>query len=492
MPREITESQNLHEQLMHRGAMLAESEQWKPYMEGLEGPTRDITAVLLENEKQYFDRLDETTKVAQIGNFLKFAFPMVRAIFPQLIAMDIVSVQPMQGPVSLVFYLDFLYGTTKGNILKGDRLYRSGFPLQANDTSTEWDGHDTDYLFSSETVTLEQIIALDGTTPDTVSYTMTYKPTRPTSVELWLGQTRSNAVKIGTSNADGSFTSLGVTVGGQVTSVTGAAGSVNFDTGVISGVSVAYGTLNTTWIIYVTYKYISEGTTQVPEIDLQLQSTAVTADTRKLKANWSVEAANDLRALQNLDVEAELSAVLADEIRFEIDREIITDLIALSTSHGIPVKNFDRTPPSGISYYEHKMNFFDHLIIQSNQIFKMTRRAAGNFLVGGIEVANLIEALPGFQPTNIVGNGVVKIGNLKGQFDVYKDPYMTTTQYVMGYKGPSFLDAGYVFAPYVPLYTTPTFVLADFVGTKGMMTRYGKKTINNRFYIQGAVTGTQI
>jgi hypothetical protein len=146
------------------------------------------------------------------------------------------------------------------------------------------------------------------------------------------------------------------------------------------------------------------------------------------------------------------------------------------------------------------MEFYDELVAQSNRIFRMTRRAAGNFVVAGIDVCDTIEALPGFQPTNVVGNGVVKIGTVKGQWDVYKDPYLVGNigtdpnqignEYLMGYKGSSFLDAGFVFAPYIPLYTTPTYVFADFVGTKGIMSRYGKKVINNRFYVGGRVIGS--
>jgi hypothetical protein len=485
-------SKSMFESTMALGSQLANTK-WADYVEGLEGSTRDITALLLENEAQYLDNLDETTKVVNIGNFYKFAFPMVRAIFPNLIAMDIVSVQPMSGPVSLVFYLDFIYGTTKGDITKGDRLTRSGFPASTDiNDPTMYDGHDSNYLYSSETVNLEDTgLVLDGSGALTVTTStgkFTYKPVRPTSASLWAGASRATAVKIADSNADGTWAD--VAGGATVT-----AGSIDFSAGVFATV-IAGGTA--AHKVFVSYKFQAEGTSQVMEIDLQLQSTSVTAERRALKANWSVEAANDLRALHNLDVEAELTAVLADEIRFEIDREIIEDLntISTSTTGGNPARTWSRDLSTlNYAYYEKKMEFYDELIAMSNLILKQTRRAGGNFVVCGLDVANTIEALPGFQPTNVVGNGVVKVGTIRGQYDVYKDPYLTGSngqgnEYIMGYKGNSFLDAGFVFAPYIPLYTTPTYVFTDFVGSKGMMSRYGKKVINNRFYLKGRVTNS--
>lgn len=479
---------SIEEQTLSTGEQLSEGF-WAPYVNDLlethGQTTRDITACLLENQRTYLDSLEETTKAQNVGNFLKFAFPMVRAIFPNLVAMDLVSVQPMQGPVSLVFYLDFIYGSNKGDISRGQRVYNSGYPHQTNDDPALYDGHDSNYLYSSEKVPMEDtgaIVAGDGTSA-LVNYQARYLPIKTASVEIWVGATRADSIKLGVALADGSIAD--VTAAGGV-AISGAAGAVNTATGKLNGISIAGGTAGDK--VFVTYVYSSEGTNQVMEIDLQLTSTSVEANPRKLKANWSVEAANDLKALHNLDVEAELTAVLADQIRFELDREIIEDLRAMSTSHGVPMKAWSKSTGGNYSYYEKKMEFYDELIERSNQIFKMTRRASGNFVVMGIDVANVVEALPGFQPSNVTGNGVVKSGTLRGQWDIYKDPYFKSDQYLVGYKGNSFLDAGYVFAPYIPLFTTPTYMFADFVGTKGMMTRYGKKIINNRFYVAGNVT----
>jgi hypothetical protein len=482
---ETSNDKSLVESTLAVGSRLA-STKWAEYCEGLEGTTRDITALLLENEAQYLASLDETTKVVNIGNFYKFAFPMVRAIFPNLVAMDIVSVQPMAGPVSLVFYLDFIYGTTKGDITAGDRLMKAGYPHATAQNEANFDGHDSKNQYSSEFVNLEDA-GIDTDADGIATFTgrfVTYKPVRPTSLQIFFGESRTTKVLVATANADGSFTAQN--------SSTLSGVSINHSTGALAGTITlaAQAEVN----VYFSYKYAAEGTDQVMEIDLQLQSTSVQAERRALKAKWSVEAANDLKALHQLDVEAELTAVLADEIRFEIDREIIQDLDDVATSHGLGVKVWSKNI-AGINYayYERKMELYDEFIAQSNNIFRMTRRAGGNFIVAGIEVSNVIEALPGFQPANVVGNGVVKTGTIRGQWDVFKDPYYEGNnglgnEYIMGYKGSSFLDAGFVFAPYIPLYTTPTYVFADFVGTKGMMSRYGKKVINNRFYVKGRIT----
>ena len=131
-----------------------------------------------------------------------------------------------------------------------------------------------------------------------------------------------------------------------------------------------------------------------------------------------------------------------------------------------------------MSYNDHKQTFIDALIEASNLIFRATRRGTGNFVVCGTNVSNVVESLYGFRPQAVAGNGVVFVGTLQGRWSIYKDPYMDADTFLVGWKGGSFLEAGYVFAPYVPLYTTPTYVLDDMLNRKGMMSQYGVKAIN--------------
>jgi len=150
--------------------------------------------------------------------------------------------------------------------------------------------------------------------------------------------------------------------------------------------------------------------------------------------------------------------------------------------------SFDRKLPTGVSWTEHKQAFLDTLVEASNLIFQQTRRATGNWVVAGVEVCNIIETLPGFVPSGATGGmGVMKIGTLQGKWDCYKDPYMTATDFLVGYKGVSFLETGYIYAPYIPLYETPTITLDDFVVRKALGTQYGKKVVWDKFYCSGNV-----
>jgi hypothetical protein len=145
-----------------------------------------------------------------------------------------------------------------------------------------------------------------------------------------------------------------------------------------------------------------------------------------------------------------------------------------------------------VSFFEHKMTIVDVFIRHSNAIFQATRRATGNWIVMGTSVANVVESLPIFKPTTVTGSGVVYMGDLQGKWRIYKDPYMDPDTFIMGHRGESFMDTGYIYAPWIPLYTTPTVYLDDFVGRKGLLTQYAKKIVNGLFYSQGKVVHGQL
>jgi hypothetical protein len=401
--------------------MLSESK-WQMECQGLQGFDAACTAVLLENMEKHFGGLNETTKAVSVGDFEKFAFPIVRAVFPNLIANEIVSVQPMSGPISLIFYLDFLYGSTKGT---GDAA------------QTTFDG------------------------------ALTWLPARAGTVTLTDGTE--------------TFTDDGA---GVLTGDLGGSGTVDYSTGLVE---VTFNTApGAAAPLTSTYEFDMEGNSNLPQIDLRLTSTPVQARPRKLRARWSLEAAQNLQALHGLDAEAELVAVIAEEIKKEIDRTILEDLDkgAIGGSG-----SFDRKVPDGISFTEHKLSFIDTLVEMSNEIFRITQRAHANWIVTGMQGASIIETLPTFksEPVPAGVTGPVRIGVLNGRWAVYKDPQQAVDRFLVGYKGGSFLDAGYVYAPFIPLYTTPTVLLDDFLGRKGLATRFGKKFVNGRYYSKGTI-----
>ena len=447
-------------QMLNPGMALAESARWRPLVESLDsGFDKALVAQMLENERQYIDGLSEEVRIQNIGSYEKFVFPVIRATFPNLIAKDLVSVQPMTGPTSLVFYLDAVYGNDKGAVKAGDTM----FSAQR--------GHLADDQYSSEKISGEVIkVAASLGSGATTTGTLDYHSARPGTVTI----------------TDGSVTFTDNGVGGLVPSTGSHTGSINYTTGAWSITYVSTGPADGTEIS-ATYLYNSEGSSYVPIIDLTISSVPVVAKPHKLRAHWSVEAATNLRALHSMDAEAELVSLLTEKLRWDIDRKIISDLWSIAGAGSV---SFDKTPDTGISWNDHKQTFIDTLIEGSNLIFKQTRRGSANFIVCDVLTSNIIESLYGFRPQAISGNGVVFMGTLQNRWSIYKDPYLADNTFLMGYKGNSWMDAGYVFAPYVPLFMTPSYMLDDMINRKGIMSQFATKSINGSFYATGSVTAS--
>jgi len=246
-----------------------------------------------------------------------------------------------------------------------------------------------------------------------------------------------------------------------------------------------------------------ENSPNIPEIDIKVDSVAVTAVTKKLKAKWTPELGQDLNAYHNLDAEVELTQILSEQIALEIDREIIEDLVRGSTAGtrywsraagrflnretGLEVGG-STTPDFTGNVSEWYETLVETINDVSAQIHRKTLRGAANFVVCGPEVANILEFTAGFR-ANVTADsdrgdiGTVKVGALSKKFDVYVDPYFPRSLVLVGRRGGSFLESGYVYAPYVPLQTTPTiFGVEDFVPRKGVMTRYAKKMVRPDMY----------
>ena len=250
----------------------------------------------------------------------------------------------------------------------------------------------------------------------------------------------------------------------------------------------------------------------IPEIDIKIESIAVTATTRKLRARWSPELAQDLNAYHSLDAEVELTQILSEQIALEIDREILNDLLVEAKGANFfwsraPGKFVNKRSGAlasstlGPAFHGTVREWYETLVETiidvANEIHRKTLRGSANFLVCSPEVATIFEASVLYKPTiKIDGQGQAgpefnigaqSIGSLSNRFTVYKDPYFPRNKILVGYKGGSYLETGYVYAPYVPLIVTPTiFAPEDFTPRKGVMTRYGKKMVRADFY--GTVT----
>jgi len=247
-----------------------------------------------------------------------------------------------------------------------------------------------------------------------------------------------------------------------------------------------------------------ENTGNIPEIDIKVDSVSVTAITKKLKAKWTPELGQDLNAYHNLDAEVELTSILSEQIALEIDREILNDLVVgakagtrywsraagrfVNRENGQEIGATTATPDFTGTVSEWYETLVETINDVSAQIHRKTLRGGANFLVLSPEVANILEFTAGFRAKvthdDNKGNvGAVNVGNLSKKWDVWVDPYFLRNVVLVGRRGNSFLESGYVYAPYVPLQVTPTiFGIEDFVPRKGVMTRYAKKMVRPDMY----------
>jgi len=429
------------------------------FMEGINNDyDRAVMAQLFENTLHWLKGLDESTRTLQVGSFEKFVFPILRAVMANLVASELVTVSPLDAPTGLVFYFDVLYGSNKGNVAKGTKMY---------DVRT---GPSHSYHYTDEIVEEESVGSGNGVAV-LFAGTLGYLPVRPGTLLITDGTQRA------TDNGNG------VMVGDLA-----ANGTINYATGAYSITFAA--APGATDSVTANYEYNSEANADTPEIDLQLTSAPVTARTQKLRARWSLEAQQDFQSYHGINAEVELVAFMANEIAKELNYKIIRHIRQVASAGNV---TWDRTPPLGVPWIWHKESVYDALVQQSNLIFSRTQRAVGNWIVAAVDVCNVLETISKFKGTQAGSTspsglaGVRKIGQV-GEFTVFKDPGYPDGEFLMGHKGSSFLDTGYIYAPYLQLFTTGTITLDDMISRKGMGMRTGLKVVNSGMYATGNVT----
>lgn len=497
----------------------------------LEGISNEIErnnmAMILENQAKQIVSEGNATGTGAIGTtsgnastgaeqWAGVALPLVRKVFAQIAAKDFVSVQPMNLPSGLVFYLDFKYGTTTNGRTEYESLY--GNVSTANSkmgVDTEVSGGlygagQFGYSINSASATVGNATSGSATSAS-IAYQDGLIPTNFRTFSIPVTSLSGSDVE-----AVRSFrlisSSADITTNPELTTVSG--GNVIF---VVSGSAV---TLPTTGIISSPVVRYSKqpadnsrgdfedtgastglGNITIPEINVSLASEAIVAKTRKLKAQWTPEFAQDLNAYHSIDAEAELTSLLSEYISMEIDLELMDMLIqdAATTERWSARNNKTWTGTAWSSgtaastdYYNTQGQWFQTLGTKvqkvSNKIHQKTLRGGANFLVCSPTVATILESIPGYAAdTNgdkmDFAMGVQKVGNLNSRFRVYKNPYMTENVILMGYRGSQFLETGAVYAPYIPLIMTPlVYDPVTFTPRKGIMTRYAKKMIRPEFY----------
>jgi hypothetical protein len=477
-------------------------------------------SMLLENQaKQLITETSQTgTQAGGAGaysgeSWSGVALPLVRRVFGEIAAKEFVSVQPMNLPSGLVFYLDFKYGTSVNPFRDGGSLYGANASNNVTDPNSASLYGAGKFGYSINQYSASIIATTGSVSWADVNFDSTYVVTG--SFKKFLVPLPSGADLNGARAFVFSSGSLGVN------SILQAFTTVSNNTAsfIVTGslVSNAQPTQSVTLFYDVQPEATSRGdfedgafkgnantTIAIPEINVQLKSEAIVAKTRKLKAQWTPEFAQDLNAYHSVDAEAELTGILSQYISMEIDLEILDMLIqnAYTTERWSAVNNIALDAsgvPSNLGYYNTQGGWFQTLGTKlqkvSNTIHQLTLRGGANFLVTSPSVATILESIPGFAADGDgekmeFNFGIQKIGSLNSRYKVYKNPYMTENIILMGYKGAQFLECGAVFAPYVPLIMTPLLYDPNtFTPRKGLMTRYAKKMIRPDYYGKVYVAG---
>jgi hypothetical protein len=518
-----------------QAVMLAETRQLKAkwektgLLEGMKEREQHSMAVLLENQaKQLLDEATQTGTSSGSEEWSGVALPLVRRIFGEIAAKEFVSVQPMNLPSGLIFFLDFKYGSAQGgagqfggkslfggtnatgsaanfgrtdaavNGLYGEGRYGysvNDASVAANTTaqaSASWVelGFDANYSQSVANVvaTGRQIVKL--TIPKAnISATADTEAVRSfqvAGVHSTLGQfnyvSGTNVVLF----VSASLTQRAALADAGAATITYSEVPVAYDRGDFED-STANSAGNTTTAL------------DIPEIDLELKSEAIVAKTRKLKAVWTPELAQDLNAYHSIDAEAELTSMLSDYISLEIDLEILDMLKSnaltteyWSTNVGEEYVGGAWSNIGGSSNAYTKNAWFQTLGVKlnkvSNKIHQLTLRGGANFIVASPDVCTILESIPGFvvnadKDAMQFAAGVTAVGSMSNRYTVYKNPYMTSNEILMGYRGNNFLETGAVYAPYVPLIMTPlVYDPQNFTPRRGVMTRYAKKMVRPEYY----------
>jgi len=495
---------------------------WGELLEGIpiqhdNGYTKKATAILLENEMEHIKSFHEDTLSTNAGAFTKYVFPILRRVFPNLIANQLVSVQPMTSPVGGVFYYEKKYDGRKGTKLPQGSIANNPTDMNYQGALAAGDNINQNFAkyYSSEFVDYDAVCTDTGVGTATLSYntgaTERVTDWSPIRANGTAGQ-RTFYVKaffrcLDADNAaadtlvEATMNDAGNLIDDLNPSGTQICGTFDVTTGqwtitpLGSGATASNFTSNT--VIYFQYFVNWElvGYTmgaEIPSISLDIALHTVQAESRKLKARWTVEAVDDLRALHGMDAEAELVSTFSNEVMLEVDREIITDLIN-GAAHSIPYTYAPGIPGE----IESIRQLITQISALSAEIHRTSGRAPANFLVVPPGIGGLLDQLsthgdfasieqnvqsPSYGPVT-ANFGICRIGTLLRKYAVYQDPYMNPTQILVGLKGNSFIDAGYVYAPYVPLQVTPTFLDPnDFTFRKGVRTRYATRMLRNEYY----------
>ena len=533
--QQLLESANPYQSQLNGAMKLAEKWERSGLLKGLSNDTeRANMSTLLETQARQLVIENNTTNqggatfTAGAGEqYAAVALPLVRKVFGQISAKEFVSVQPMSLPAGLIFFLDFQYGNTKSPFDKGDSLYgknslgnvfsndaegglygagRFGYSTNQFAITSESSGFgavtsaslvdvnfDSNYSASVASGTLRKITVSTSSLSD-----FDQEGIRAFMIS-GSGVSTSNILQAFTKKGDGTIEFI---YNGAPT-LTGAVTLYNKQTRDNARGDFEDSNSGT----FSIPNAASQTSISIPEFNIQMKSDTIAAKTKKLKASWTPEFSQDLNAFQSIDAEAEVTGLMSEYISLEIDMEILDMLIqnAPTTEYwsakvGQDFENGGFNNNNNAGLYYTKMSWFQTIGIKlkkvSNAIHQKTLRGGANFMVVSPSVSTVLESIPGFAADSdgsaeksSYAFGVQKMGSLNSQYKVYKNPYMTENTILMGYRGNQFLETGAVYAPYIPIMTTPlVYDPETFTPRKGIMTRYAKKMVRPEFYAKVIVS----
>jgi hypothetical protein len=556
----------VHRNMQQEGAALLNKWTNTGLLEGLSDDNQKASmARLLENQARELLRESTGMSGGSVEGFAAVAFPIVRRVFAGLIANDLVSVQPMSLPSGLIFFLDFTFsndvdgqdprlGQSSSDSIYGQGVVGkdiiNGVSLASAELDKQPYGFGSAYSSPTGTIANGDLTLTSFTTAAGTSIDGAATVGAETAGDELVG----SAIKWDADLLDEHSGSYLLVLEADMSSVDYNADHLSQIILPASGATAGYkgmvqvrrltqkhptdadkllfvyvdaitdlstigtvgnesgsfelrDTFTTTGLAegaVTAQDYLLENNVNIPEIDIKVDSVALTATTKKLKAKWTPELGQDLNAYHNLDAEVELTSILSEQIALEIDREILADLVNGATAGtfywsrspglfvnratGAEIGATSAAPDFTGTVSEWYETLIETINDVSAQIHRKTLRGGANFCVVSPEVANVLEFTAGFR-ANVTADadkgdiGAVKVGSLNRKFDVIVDPYFPRNAILVGRKGSSFLESGYVYAPYVPLQVTPTiFGPEDFVPRKGVMTRYGKKMVRPDMY----------
>jgi hypothetical protein len=542
--QQLLESSNQYKVIADDAKRLSSKWVKSGLLEGLKSETdRNTMAMLLENQAKQLVTEASSTGTASPGagsysgeSWNGVALPLVRRVFGEIAAKEFVSVQPMNLPSGLVFYLDFKYGTSIVPFSSGGSLYGANATTNVTDITSQslYGAGKFGYSINQYTASaVAAIVSANSASWAELNFDSDYSASVATTggikkvqVVLPNGYDKSG-VRAFTIDSGSTLAATDVLQAFTTVTTDGTASFfVSSSKFAVAGVNGAI-TLKTLYYDFAPQDSGSgqfrgdfeDGVTKqpstaapstiaIPEINVQLKSEAIVAKTRKLKAQWTPEFAQDLNAYHSVDAEAELTGILSQYISMEIDLELLDMLIqnAFTVDYWSAINNTVVTAAGGAvasaagqSFYNTQGGWFQTLGTKlqkvSNKIHQLTLRGGANFIVTSPTVATVLESIPGFAADGTgekleYNFGIQKVGSLNSRYKVYKNPYMTENVILMGYKGTQFLECGAVFAPYVPLIMTPLlYDPSTFTPRKGLMTRYAKKMIRPDYYGKVYVSG---